>query len=122
MFPSYRNQSVDLQSRSTDWFLYDGNIGRKRVNASGMFAVQEILEIIIRIENRMTTVPIEQEEQQKYWTEPYNIRNDLNAKCLVKNLLPKNDADCNDNNNSSNNDNKILSDNWISQLTRISNE
>ena len=26
MFPSYRNQSVDLQSKSTDWFLYDGNI------------------------------------------------------------------------------------------------
>ena len=25
MFPSYRNQSVDLL---TDWFLYDGNIGR----------------------------------------------------------------------------------------------
>ena len=28
MFPSYRNQSVDLQCKSTDWFLYDGNIGR----------------------------------------------------------------------------------------------
>ena len=26
--PSYRNQSVDLQSKSTDWFLYNGNIGR----------------------------------------------------------------------------------------------
>ena len=26
MFPSYRNQSVDLQSKSADWFLYDGNI------------------------------------------------------------------------------------------------
>ena len=32
MFPSYRNQSVGLQSKSTDWFLYDGNIGRKGVN------------------------------------------------------------------------------------------
>ena len=28
IFPSYRNQLVDLQSNSTDWFLYDGNIGR----------------------------------------------------------------------------------------------
>ena len=28
MFPSYRNQSVDLRCKSTDWFLYDGNIGR----------------------------------------------------------------------------------------------
>ena len=24
MFPSYRNQSVDLLCKSTDWFLYDG--------------------------------------------------------------------------------------------------
>ena len=31
MFLSYRNQSVDLQNKSTDWFLYDGNIGRKRI-------------------------------------------------------------------------------------------
>ena len=28
MLPSYRNQSVDLKSEATDWFLYDGNIGR----------------------------------------------------------------------------------------------
>ena len=27
-FSSYRNQSVDLLWKSTDWFLYDGNIGR----------------------------------------------------------------------------------------------
>ena len=32
MFPSYRNQSVDLLSKSTDWFLYDGNIDRYKVN------------------------------------------------------------------------------------------
>ena len=37
MFPSYRNQSVDLQSKSTDWFLYDGNIGRYRVNLLTIF-------------------------------------------------------------------------------------
>ena len=30
MFPSYRNQPVDLQSKTTDWFLYYGNIGRQR--------------------------------------------------------------------------------------------
>ena len=28
MLPLYRNQTVDLQNKSTDWFLYDGNIGR----------------------------------------------------------------------------------------------
>ena len=27
MFPSYRNQPVDLESKSTDWFLFDRNIG-----------------------------------------------------------------------------------------------
>ena len=30
VFPSYRNQPVDLQSKTTDWFLYYGNIGRQR--------------------------------------------------------------------------------------------
>ena len=30
-FPSYRNQSLDLQSKSADWFLYDGNISSYRV-------------------------------------------------------------------------------------------
>ena len=31
MFPSYRNLSVALQSKRTDWFLYDGNIGCQKV-------------------------------------------------------------------------------------------
>ena len=31
MFPSHWNQSVDLQSKSTDWFLYDRNIGRCKI-------------------------------------------------------------------------------------------
>ena len=35
MFPSYRNQSVDVQSKPTDWlFLYDGNIDRWKVKAT----------------------------------------------------------------------------------------
>ena len=25
VFPSYRNQSTDLHSKSIDWFLYEGN-------------------------------------------------------------------------------------------------
>ena len=40
MFPSYRNQSVDLLCKSTDWFLYDGNIGRYSVKC---------LKIILRV-------------------------------------------------------------------------
>ena len=27
VLPSYRNQSIDLQSKSIDWFLYEGNTG-----------------------------------------------------------------------------------------------
>ena len=32
MFPSYRNQSTDLYYKSIDWFLYEMNIGMKKVN------------------------------------------------------------------------------------------
>ena len=32
MFPSYRNQSVDLESKSNDWFLYDGTLAVKELN------------------------------------------------------------------------------------------
>ena len=38
MFPAYRNQSVD--SKSTDWFLYVGSIGRQRVNVPIYFYVR----------------------------------------------------------------------------------
>ena len=27
VLPSTRNQSIDLQSKSSDWFLYEGNTG-----------------------------------------------------------------------------------------------
>ena len=30
---SYRNQSIDLQSKSMDWFLYDNGLRLKRVNS-----------------------------------------------------------------------------------------
>ena len=29
---SYRNQSIDLQSKSVDWFLYDNSLRHERVN------------------------------------------------------------------------------------------
>ena len=31
MFPPYRNQSIDLQCKSIDWFLYEGKVGMKKV-------------------------------------------------------------------------------------------
>ena len=33
MFPSYRNQSIDMHRKSIDWFLYDGNGFRQFINA-----------------------------------------------------------------------------------------
>ena len=34
MFPSHRNQSVDFQSKSTDWFLYEGSLDVKYYEGS----------------------------------------------------------------------------------------
>ena len=31
VFPTYRNQSIDLQYKSVDSFLYEGNIGMEKV-------------------------------------------------------------------------------------------
>ena len=31
MFPAYGNLPIDLQCRSIGWFLYEGNIGMKKV-------------------------------------------------------------------------------------------
>ena len=33
---SYKNQSIDLQSKSMDWFLYDRKLRHERVKASGI--------------------------------------------------------------------------------------
>ena len=32
MFLSYRNQSIDLQNKSVDWFVYDRNLRHERVD------------------------------------------------------------------------------------------
>ena len=32
VLPSYRKQSIDLHSKSIDWFLYEGNTGIQWVN------------------------------------------------------------------------------------------
>ena len=51
MFPSYRNQSVYLQNKSTDWCLYGGNIGRSRVNISQIKSTKtkdmEVLQFLL---------------------------------------------------------------------------
>ena len=40
MLPSYRNQSVNLLYKSTDWFLYDGNI------VKGLSQISKFVELI----------------------------------------------------------------------------
>ena len=41
---SYRNQSIDLESKSVDWFLYDTDLPQERVKLSniGSFNVSQI--------------------------------------------------------------------------------
>ena len=46
MLSSYRNQSVDLQRKPTDWFLYDGNIGCSRVKTQERKRVNNEVEIV----------------------------------------------------------------------------
>ena len=45
MFPSYRNQSVDLQRKSANWFLHNGKIGRQRVKTKFDFPTLRIFRV-----------------------------------------------------------------------------
>ena len=46
MLPAYRNQSIDLQCTSIDWFLYEGNIGMKKVKERICFWSNELYNFI----------------------------------------------------------------------------
>ena len=46
MLPAYRNQSTDLQCTSIDWFLYEGNIGMKKVKERICFWSNELYNFI----------------------------------------------------------------------------
>ena len=45
MFPLNRNQSVALQAKSSDWFLYDENIGLWKVKQTCSFQGQVCLSM-----------------------------------------------------------------------------
>ena len=45
MLPSYRNQSIDLLSKSIDWFLHEGNTSTQGVNQ--MYALIDIITQIV---------------------------------------------------------------------------
>ena len=47
---SYRNQSIDLQSKSVDWFLYDRDLRHERVKAkvfSRLICIKRELDVIV---------------------------------------------------------------------------
>ena len=37
MFPTIKNQSIDLDCKPIDWFLYDKNVGMKKITVSQLF-------------------------------------------------------------------------------------
>ena len=43
-FPSYRNQSIDLQSKSVNWFLYDRKLRHERVNQFHGVKIENVLQ------------------------------------------------------------------------------
>ena len=43
-FPSYRNQSIDLQSKSVNWFLYDRELRHERVNQFHGVKIENVLQ------------------------------------------------------------------------------
>ena len=44
---SYRNKSIYLQSKSTDWFLYDSDLRHERVNYSKELIINSLVLIIL---------------------------------------------------------------------------
>ena len=52
MFPSYRNQSVNLPCKSTDWFLYDGNNVRLMVKFNVKFGDNDTINPKINVRGK----------------------------------------------------------------------
>ena len=49
-FVSYRNQSIDLQRKSIDWFLYNRDLCHERVKEENMFrSTCSVIEIIFSL-------------------------------------------------------------------------
>ena len=58
---SYRNQSIDLQSKSMDWFLYDKDLRHERLNSFWLWFFQYYLKImsIFRMETLFESSTVE---------------------------------------------------------------
>ena len=58
---SYRKQSINLQSKSKDWFLYDRGIRHERVNALLLVCIHPDTSLIMRENNRYLCMQISKE-------------------------------------------------------------
>ena len=58
---SYRKQSITLQSKSKDWFLYDRGIRHERVNALLHVCIHPDTSLIMRENNRYLCMQISKE-------------------------------------------------------------
>ena len=61
-FLSCRNQSIDLLWKSVDWFVYDGDLSRNRVNPVDTDVVTTLL-------------------QRRYPTSPYSCNGNVRQRC-----------------------------------------
>ena len=55
---SYRNQSIDLRSKSMDWFLYDNGLRYERVKQIPKFMITGFRGILIAIVQVVNTMQI----------------------------------------------------------------
>ena len=53
MFPSYKNQSTDLQSKPIDGLLYDGNIGNNGLISIKSHLFITIVVFLVEVVSRM---------------------------------------------------------------------
>ena len=65
MLPSYRNQSIDLHSKSIDWLLYEGNTGTLWVNHPVILHIFGTWEMTLTIWTFKLWV-MEHEEMKEY--------------------------------------------------------
>ena len=78
---SYRNQSIDLQNKSMDWFLYDNGPRHERVNASVLIlltffdSLKVVLIIIVAIlmmSAKLSTLGLL--KINVFWNNGYDVR------------------------------------------------
>ena len=84
MFPSYRNQSVDLLFKLTDWFLYDGNIGRQKVKCQRVsvkeLSVKELANGLRWVKQIKTTIGLIAKRREIYTRPRTQTKNELEGK------------------------------------------